>query len=149
MLHFFSEGVTFFFFIAATIPMHYVDWAAHLANSIYLLLNLFVSAMPCRVYHAIHTIALGFIYILFSVILQYAANIHAYPGVYMNDPQILVMSIFIGVILSMTVLWLFIYGLYRVRLAIAVCTTRRTPPTEQMASPLYILHPYIRQDYYY
>ena len=122
-----GDRLTYTLILSVSFPLHYVDVSSHLVNTIYLFFNLFISATPIRVYHAIHPMAFCLLYITVSVILKYTANITAYPGINMDDPETLAMSILIGAILSIAVLWLFIYGLYRARLAMAeACTRSRT-----------------------
>ncbi|KAK2150481.1 hypothetical protein LSH36_403g01033 [Paralvinella palmiformis] len=104
--------------------VNYLDVSTHLVNSVYGFANLFIVASPLRVYHVVHLLAYGAAYIVFSVVLKYAADISAYRAVDWSEPRTATMASFLGSI-GIVALWLVLYGLYRARLAIYEAISRK------------------------
>lgn len=106
------------------VDANYIDVSTHLVNSVYGFANLFIVASPLRVYHVVHLLAYGAAYIVFSVVLKYAADISAYRAVDWSEPRTVTMASFLGSI-GIVALWLVLYGLYRARLAIYEAISRK------------------------
>jgi hypothetical protein len=110
--------------ISAGGKLQYIDFNTHATSMIYQFVNLFVTAMPVRIYHCFHALIFTLLYIFFTVLFWSAGGTNAIGKDYVysiqdwNDPGPAgLMSFLIGVV-GVIVVWLVIYGLYRMRLAI-------------------------------
>ena len=100
--------------------------STHGVNSVYVVMDLFITATPIRVLHAYHSSLYGLIYIAFSVVYVYAGgtdpsgNHYVYPILnFIDNPGMAAATTVVAMLIGAPILWVFIFGGYQLRLAMA------------------------------
>lgn len=88
-------------------------------NSVYLIFNLYISAMPIRVFHFLYPACYVIVYVVFSVIFQYSFSVAAHPLMDWGDPLFVSLYTVLGALVGVFAIWLVVYGLYRLRMLCA------------------------------
>ena len=95
--------------------MHYVSVMTHAGNSLYVLLNLCITAMPMRIMHYVHYAAYAALYMLFSILYHVADGTNAHHKSYIykvldwEHPVSTLRYIVVIVVLSVIV-WMLLVG---------------------------------------
>ncbi|XP_064632435.1 protein rolling stone-like [Lineus longissimus] len=97
-----------------------IDFNLHAVNSIVILLEMFICAIPIRLMHFIYPMVYGFAYVVFSLIFWAYDNSRViYPKVLdWNHPGITAIVIVVIAFVGLPLFQLFLYGLYRLRVCI-------------------------------
>lgn len=104
-------------------PVNMIDIITHGFNGIYIIINLFITAIPIRLLHLWHSIAMGCVYCTFTLIYYLAGGRGGFNKVYIygfidwtRPIRALFYYFLIGVVC--TVVWAGLFGLYKTRLCI-------------------------------
>ena len=98
-------------------------------NSVYLIVNLYISAMPIRVFHFLYPAFYVLLYVIVSLIMKYTANLSAHPWMEWGDLLFVSLYVILGGLVGVFVIWLVIYGLYRLRM---LCTDEKGVKLDDM-----------------
>ena len=101
------------------------NFFVHAFNSIYVILNLFITGVPVRIYHYYHCLIYGVVYIIFNAVYVIITDDVIYSVMdWVNDaPSAALYGVLLTVVGSL-IIWLVYYGLYRLRLFIFERTNR-------------------------
>ena len=122
----------------------------HGTNAIYVLIDIFITATPLVLLHFLHSVFYAALYILVSVIYTLAGgtNYANKPYIYSvldwnSNPGVAAAYSVPLVIVGVPMIWLILYGLYRLRVLMAVkCCTKsnvlqeKSFDAEQRMTPL-------------
>ncbi|KAL3853150.1 hypothetical protein ACJMK2_016716 [Sinanodonta woodiana] len=106
-------------------PTNAVIIETHALNSVYVILNLFFTRVPVRIYHVFHSMLFALVYVLFSVV-YYASggkNYHDQPYIYPvvdwgGNPEWAAFYSLMALFIGLPVCHLICYAVYVVRLVI-------------------------------
>lgn len=99
-------------------------------NTVYVILNVMVTATPTRVYHFIHSIIFGLIFILFTVIYYFEGgtddqgNRYIYDLLNWNDPGIATLASVVTIFVILPVAHVGYYGLYKLSTLYPDCNSK-------------------------
>ena len=119
-------------FPTAGARIHYIDFNAHTTNSIYLLVNVLITATPIRIYHAYHSVIFMITYQIFSAVYQAVGGTNAlgedsiYESLDWNKPGHAILIGYVLNIVGLILLWIMMYGLYCLRLLTFTAYSGRT-----------------------
>ena len=112
----------FLFVLSAGDPVDAVDFTVHACNSIYILIDFFITAMPIRLLHFWYSILYGLLYVVFSLIYlgaggtDKAGNNYIYSILdFFGNPGAAFALAGLSVFVFAPLLWLLIYGIYNLR----------------------------------
>ena len=115
-------SVLFWALAAPTLPpsafKEPIIYHLHLVNLIFILLDIFMIAMPVRLLHFVYSVLTVLVYVLSTLILHWARiRSDIYPGVldWLVNPSKAILYCFLGVGLVI-VAHVFVFGLYKLRL---------------------------------
>ena len=99
----------------------------HALNSLHVIADLLISAIPLRLLHFYHAVIVAVTYVLFSLAFTFSADENIYELLdWLNDPDGTVLLCIIVVVVVSPLVWLFMYALYRIRLAVYNCSFGKT-----------------------
>ena len=97
--------------------IEFMNIAVHLLNSVYVIIDIWVIAIPIRLLHFWHTEVYGMIYLVFTLIHWGAGGAPIYPILdYSNDPALAAISVSILTILGVPLCQGFLFSCYWIRL---------------------------------
>ena len=112
----------FLFVLSAGDPVDPVNFTVHAFNSIYILIDFFITAMPIRLLHFWHGILYGLLYVVFSIIYLGAGgtdkdgNNYIYGILdFFGKPATAFTVAALSVFVLAPLLWLLIYGIFNLR----------------------------------
>lgn len=105
--------------------------STHIANSVYVLVDVFATAIPVRLLHFLHVLIFATVYVIFTVVYWAAGgtNIYGEPFIYSvldygNKPSTAA-DWLIGVYVGLIFIHCAIYALYRLRVLVSGLCRRR------------------------
>ena len=105
----------------------------HGTNAIYVVVDIFITATPLRLLHFFHGLLFGAAYIIFSVIYTMAGGTNNLNKPYIygiidwkSKPQVAVAYAVSCVFVGVPMIWLILYGLYRLRIMIYESCSKTT-----------------------
>ena len=104
--------------------VHYISVMVHTGNSIYVLLNILITAMPMRLLHYIHYVIYGLLYTLFTFIYHHAGGTNAHHQPYIYDAidwsrPLFTLRSLVGIVVLSLLSWLALVGLTALRQKVA------------------------------
>ncbi|KAK2181264.1 hypothetical protein NP493_404g02071 [Ridgeia piscesae] len=113
-----------------------INISTHIVNSGYVVVDVFITAIPVRILHFLHVVAFATVYILFTVIYWASGgtNVYGEPFVYSildygNEPS-KAADWLIGVYVALVLIHCGIYALYRLRVLLSGLCGRRDVSVE-------------------
>jgi hypothetical protein len=95
---------------------------------LYVLLDLFITAVPVRIYHFIHGMTMNCVYLIFSAVYTLSGGTNALDQPYIytvldwnSDPVNGVLYGLLPALIGSPIIWLCVFGIYRVRIALYYC----------------------------
>lgn len=83
---------------------------------LYVIVDLYITARPIRLFHFFHPMAYAFLYTGMAMLIQYTTEMTAHPLLDWSSPLFVGLYTGFGFGLGLFVIWLMVYGLYRTRL---------------------------------
>lgn len=98
----------------------------HLLNSVIILLENFITGIPCRLLHVVYPILYGLLYLLFSLIYWAVDHSHVmYPILDWNKPGPTVGFVFLIGFVFIPIIYTFFFLLYRLKMSVFHLLYRR------------------------
>lgn len=125
--------MAFILFISAPLAVSAGNLGVHALNSVYVLLNVFVTAMPTRVYHLFHSSLYGTTFLLFSVIYYYAngtdvqGNPYIYSSLDWGNPGTTSLLSVGAVLIAIPIAHVLYFGLHILSTSIPRCDNETKP----------------------
>ena len=104
--------------------VHYVSVMTHAGNSLYVLLNLCITAMPMRIMHYVHYAAYAALYMLFSILYHLADGTNAHHKSYIYevldwDHPVSTLRYIVVIVVLSVIVWMLLVGLTELRQRLA------------------------------
>ena len=107
------------------IPVSYgiqgIDFSTHAMQSIYILLELFVSATPIRLAHFFHGVLFLAAFMVFSIGWTFVKDEPIYPVLPWKTEPGTAIVVSLGMMVMPFFITIFLFALYRMRLAMCAC----------------------------
>ena len=109
-----------FLHLFPAIQIHYGIFHVHGSNALYVIIDIFITATPVRLLHVIHGMLYVVIYVVFSVIYTLSIGEPIYHILdWKSKPGLAAAYAVPCMLIVVPLIWLILYGLYRLRLMIA------------------------------
>ncbi|KAL9959914.1 hypothetical protein ACROYT_G033290 [Oculina patagonica] len=108
--------VVYWSFLYTDFKIREADVAFHLLNSVFMLTETCVSAIPVRVFHVVYAMLYGVIYLTFTVVYWLNGGTNIYPILnYKSEPYAATVLVILYGLVGLPTAQLFNFGLFRLR----------------------------------
>ncbi|XP_013393890.1 protein rolling stone [Lingula anatina] len=126
-------GLIFPAYLATGTELHYIDVGTHGGNTLYVLIDIFITATPVRIYHFLHPFLFGATFLVFSAIYDVTNGTNALDKEYIysvldwtsNAGSAAMYAVLVALV-AIPLVQCVLYGLYRLRTALYGCCCPRS-----------------------